>query len=123
MNTLTVNMTIGQDRYFIWDYNSKSDILNIHKKGKKVDGSAELSDFSVDFDKSGNIIGVEITYAAEFLSQIGLQKKHLTEIKSAELTVSKKANYAIIWVKLSVPEKNEESIIEKKLPLPVPVVA
>lgn len=116
-------MTIGQDRYFIWDYNSKSDILNIHKKGKKVDGSAELSDFSVDFDKSGNIIGVEITYAAEFLSQIGLQKKHLTEIKSAELTVSKKANYAIIWVKLSVPEKNEESIIEKKLPLPVPVVA
>ncbi len=121
-------MAIGEDRYFVWDYNEKSDILNIHRKGKKVEGSAELSDFSVDFDKNRNIVGVELTYASEFLNQIGLQKTQLSGIKSAEITVSKMAKYAIIWVKLAVPERSgnstpKEIIVEKKLPLPVPVVA
>ena len=124
---ISISMGIGGDKYFVWDYNEKSDILNIHKRGKKVDGSAEFSDFSVDFDKNRNIVGVEITYASEFLNQIGIQKNQLAEIKSAEITVNKRNNYALVWVKLSVPVTIgtvlSEAITEKKLPLPVPVVA
>ena len=114
-------MAMGEDRYFVWDYNERSDILNIHRKGRKVEGSGEFSDFSVDFDKSGNVVGVEMVYASEFLGQIGVQRIQLSELKGAEVTVSKKANYALIWVKLAVPE--HEAIVEKKLPLPVPIVA
>lgn len=123
---MDIKMAIGEDKYFVWDYNEMSDILNIHRKGRKVEGSGEFSDFSVDFDKNGNVVGVEIAYASEFLSQIGVQRIQLSELKGAEITISKKANYALIWVKLAVLEKTplrEEAIVEKKLPLPVPVVA
>lgn len=116
-------MTVGQDKCFVWDYNEKSDILNIHRRGKKVEGSAELSDFSFDFDKNGNIVGIELVYASEFLNHVGVQKEHLAELKSAEITISKRANCAIVWIKLSIQGKNENTILEKKLPIPVPVVA
>ena len=116
-------MTVGQDKYFVWDYNEKSDILNIHRRGKKVEGSAELSDFSFDFDKNGNIVGIELVYASEFLNHVGVQKEHLAGLRSAEITISKRADYAIAWIKLTVPGKNGNTIVEKKLPIPVPVVA
>ncbi len=42
-------------KQFTWDYNEKSDILNVRKINKKSDGNAELGDFTVDFDTKGNV--------------------------------------------------------------------
>ena len=52
-----ITMSFGKNKYLAWDYSVRSDILNIHKTGKKTEGNAELGDFTVDFDKNGKISG------------------------------------------------------------------
>lgn len=111
-------MVIGKSQYFSWDYSEKSDILNIHNAGKLTAGSAELGDFTIDFDKNGNIVGVEVMTASEFLSPMGILKQDLAKIADAKLIISKRANYFIVMVKLVLPEK-----IERIFTIPAPVVA
>ncbi len=111
-------MAVAEDKYFSWDYSEKSDILNVRKLGKKTAGSAELGDFTVDFDKNGNIVGVEIMNASEFLSPLQISKDQLTDIKSAELIIRKSGQYNLIHIKLLLPQK-----IEKIISIPAPVLA
>ena len=92
---------------FSWDYSINSDILNIHKSGTKVAGSAEAGDFTIDFAKDGSTVGVEIVNASEFLGHLGTTKEQLTQLKSAELQVVQKQQYAVIWVHLVLQEKEE----------------
>mgnify|MGYP001615306659 FL=1 len=118
-------MALGTEQNFVWDYSKTSDILNIHRAGRKVEGSAELEDFTVDFDKDGNVVGIEIMYASEFLSNVEIQKGQLSKILRAELLVNKKNNYAVIWIKLILPDLSKEAgeaVVEKKVTLPVPVI-
>lgn len=110
-------MATGKSSSFVWDY-SRSDILNIHKADKKVAGSSELGDFTVDFDKEGNIIGVEITNASEFLSQVGISPEQLDSLHGAELILNQKDhNVTFILIKLRLPTG------EQTIPLPAPITA
>ena len=121
-------MSIGSDRYFKWDYDETADILNIHKKGKFVSGSAEFEDFTVDFDKNDNVVGVEIDNASEFFGQVGIRKEQLANIGMSELTTQLRANYLLVWVKISVPKKvpvktaADTPMFELRVPLPTPVL-
>lgn len=110
---------IGQDKYFKWDYSEKSDILHIHRQNKKVEGSAELGDFTMDFDKNGNVIGVEINNVSEFLKQAGVSEEQLKGLKCAEIAVNKRdPKMTIVWIKLILPKN-----IERRIPIPAPVMA
>ena len=110
-------MATGKSSSFAWDY-SRSDILNIHKTGKAVAGSAELGDFTVDFDKEGNIIGVEVTNASEFLSQVGISPEQLNSLQGAELILNQKDhNVTFILIKLKLAAG------EQTIPLPAPIAA
>lgn len=102
---------------FLWDYSEKSDILNIHRAGKKTFGSDELGDFTIDFDKDGNVIGIEVMNASEFFTQIGISKDQLVHIKSAEISVQKKGSHNLIWLNLLLPNN-----VQKSVPLPTPIV-
>ena len=118
-------MAFGKQQNFVWDYSKKSDILNIHKAGQKVSGSSEFEDFTVDFDSKGQVVGIEIMYASEFLSSAGIQKEQLLKMREAEILVNKRNNYAVIWIKLMLPnlsEKSEDAIVEKNVSLPVPII-
>ena len=111
-------MVIGQTAQFVWDYSERSDILNIHKKGKAIKGSAELGDFTVDFDEDGNILGVEIMNVSDFLREAGILKAELSQLQGAEITVTpSRANLAYIWIKLQLPQN-----IEKVISIPAPVM-
>ncbi|MEK6886708.1 MAG: DUF2283 domain-containing protein [Nanoarchaeota archaeon] len=104
---------------FSWDYSEKSDILNIRTKDKKTEGSAELGDFTIDFDKNKQVIGIEIANASDFFSQADISKDQLKELKSAELVINKKGrDYTFIWVKTTFSHG-----IELKLPIPTPIAA
>jgi uncharacterized protein YuzE len=78
-------MVIGENEEFRWDYDEDADIFNIHRKDVKVKGSAELGDFTVDFDSKGQVVGLEIMYASEFLENVNISKSQLINIKSANL--------------------------------------
>ena len=103
---------------FNWDYSEKSDILNVHTIGKKTAGSAELGDFTIDFDKLGSIVGVEIMNASDFLGKAGITKAQLVDLQNAELSVTQKGGqFLIVWVMLKCAN------VEHIVPLPTPVVA
>jgi len=104
-------------KQFTWDYHEKSDILNVRNINKKSDGNAELGDFTVDFDNNGNVIGIEIMNASEFLGQVGITKKEIINLTGAELTVTQKNNNMFVWMILRLPHN-----IEKCIPLPTPII-
>ena len=111
-------MTVVQTKEFTWDYSERSDIVNIHRTGRKVKESTELGDFTVDFDTEGNIVGIEIMNVNSFLKEAGISQSELTQLQSAELIVTQgKANVTYIWIKFMFPHH-----IEKKIPIPVPVM-
>jgi len=80
----------NKNKAYAWDFSEKSDILNIHKNSKKVDGSAELGDFTIDFDKNGNIVGIEIMNVSEFIRHVRLSTEQLNRMQHAEIMVSKR---------------------------------
>ena len=112
-------MVIGHTKKFTWDYSAQSDILNIHKTGKIVKGSTELGDFTVDFDEDGTILGLEIMNVSDFLQEAGISHDDLTNLQSAELSVtSGRGDVHYIWIKLMLPMN-----VEKIIPIPAPVLA
>lgn len=111
------HMAIGKSVFFSWDY-SHSDILNIHKVGKQVAGSAEIGDFTVDFDKEGGVVGVEITNASDFFSHVGISREQLESLQDVEFALTKKNNGVIfIWITLKLTTG------EQTVPLPAPIAA
>ena len=115
---IIVNMVIGSTKDFEWDYSESSDILNIHRTGVKTSDSAELGDFTVDFDKEGIVVGLEIINASEFFTTLDISKDLLSDLQGAELVVQKRAGYSFILLKLLLPQQ-----IEKTIPIPAPVLA
>lgn len=111
-------MVTGNTLHFQWDYSEQSDILNIHNIGKKVHGGAELGDFTVDFDREGNIIGLEIMNVSDFLQEVGIKHDQLKHLCGVEFQVTSKANLRYLWIKLLLPDQ-----IEKIIPVPAPVLA
>lgn len=104
-------------KQFSWDYSVKTDIFNIRHINKKSKGNAELGDFTIDFDSNGNVIGIEIINASEFLNQVGITKEDLANLNNAKLTVTQKNNNMFVWIILRLPHD-----IEKCIPLPTPIV-
>lgn len=104
-------------QFFDWDYSINSDILNIHKKNKKTKGSAELGDFTVDFDENDNVIGIEIMHAVEFFKELDVTKEQLKNIKKAIVLVNKRnPSYTLIYIRLELQNK-----IVRTIPIPAPV--
>ncbi len=112
-------MAIGETAEFMWDYSESADIFNVHKKGQKVAGSAELGDFTVDFDVAGHIMGLEIMNVSDFLRESDITPKQLSEIKSVEIIVrQRKSELFYIWIKFILPGN-----IERRIPIPAPIMA
>ncbi len=116
---IITNMAQGETGEFTWDYSGRSDILNIHRKNKLSAGNAELGDFTVDFDSYGNIIGLEIMNAADFMAQINLESS-LEKLQGVELITKQGEGSQVmyIWLKLTLPQA-----IEHIIPIPAPVMA
>lgn len=106
-----------KNQFFDWDYSTDSDILNIHKIDKKTKGSAELGDFTVDFDEKDNVVGVEIMHASEFFKELGIIKSQLGTIKNAKILVDKRnPNYTLIFMGLVLVGE-----VERMIPIPAPI--
>ena len=111
-------MTIGETAKCSWDYSERSDILNIHRIGTVTAGSAELGDFTVDFDAQGNVIGLEIMNLTSFVAELGISHKELLMMKGAELVVKPSRGVVYLWVNFLLSSK-----VERRIPIPAPVLA
>ena len=111
-------MALGQTNDFVWDYSESSDIFNIHRKNIKVEGSAELGDFTIDFGLHGKIIGVEIMNVSGFLKEADVSSEQLQVLQGAELRlIVGKGNITYLWITLMLPQN-----IQRKIAIPAPVL-
>lgn len=103
---------------FKWDYSRYSDILHIHSKGNVTKGSVELGDFTLDFGKNSEIVGVEIEHASEFFNNLDIDKESLSEIQNAQVIVDKRnPQYQLVFLMLKFPNA------VKKVPIPMTVAS
>src|SRR3989338_5087566 len=89
---------------FYWDYSTLSDILSIHKNAVKTKESAELGDFTIDFDNSDNVVGIAIENASKFFEQMDVSKEDLENIKNASIRVdTRNPKLALVWTFIKFP--------------------
>ena len=102
---------------FYWDYSTLSDILSIHKNAVKTKESAELGDFTIDFDNSDNVVGIAIENASKFFEQMDVSKEDLENIKNASIRVdTRNPELALVWTFIKFPNK------EEAIPVPTPII-
>lgn len=104
------------DKTFKVDYDKKSDILYAIQPIRMVKESVELSDsVVVDLDDKDQIVGIEIFYAAEFLTALNekITRKFLSNLKELSLKTTNYQNSQFIT--LIFKDKNE--VIEERLPI------
>jgi len=103
---------------FQWEYSAYSDILHIHKKGFHTLGSVEFGDFTLDFGKNDEVVGLEIEHASDFFGNVDIDKKALGKIQNATFIIDmRNSKFQVIFLSLEFPG------FVKKIPMPLPVVS
>ena len=98
-------------------YDVEDDVLYIQNAVKEVDESVEFSkDIVLDLDKKGNVIGVEIFYASEFLGLFNkdIDKKFLQSLKNGRIEYK---DFRNIWFIILVLESKDKKISQPLPPL------
>jgi len=101
-----------------YDYSEYSDIMDIHKNGEITSGSVELGDFTLDFGKNNEVVGLEIEHASEFFNNVDINKESLTEIQDVQLITDKRnPQCQLLFLNLKFP------IVVKKIPIPMTITS
>jgi uncharacterized protein YuzE len=98
-------------------YDKVSDVLYIQNIVKDVEESVEFSeDIVLDLDKKGNVIGVEIFYASEFLGLFnkGINKELLENLKEAHIEYK---DFRNIWFVVLMLQTKDKQIMQPLPPL------
>ena len=100
-----------------FDYDNTSDVLYIQNVMKDVEESVEFSeDIVLDLDKKGNVIGVEIFYASEFLGLFNkeIDKELLKNLKEAYIEYK---DFRNIWFVTLILQTKDKQILQPLPPL------
>jgi len=72
---------------FKFDYDKENDGLFVYLEGSKSNGAVEVGDFVFDFDKSGNLVAIEIFNASEIFREVLSKMIELSEIKEFRVEI------------------------------------
>ncbi len=103
------------------DYDLEEDILYI-ATGEKVQDSLEFDQFVIDFSQDDRIVGLEIMDASKYLKnflEADIDRKALSEVKTAEFSVIQQREFATIKIKMKVPLQN--GFVEQVITATAPV--
>jgi len=98
-----------------FDYDAEDDVLYIQNAVKEVEESVEFSeDIVLDLDKKGNVIGIEIFYASEFLALFNkeISKEFLEKLEGAYIEYK---DFRNIWFVVLVL-KSKGQVIRQPMP-------
>jgi uncharacterized protein YuzE len=93
---------------FNFDYDSDSDDLFIYSEGKKSCGAVELGNFVIDFEKSGNLVAMQILNASEVLSKILSKIIELQKLKQIQVEIINFRNMDALKFKV-MDDKNTDT--------------
>jgi len=95
---------------FNFSYDQENDDLFIYLEGIKSAGSVELGNFVFDFDKSENLVAIQIFDASRVLSKLLKKIAELSKIKEFRADITNFKNMSIIRLEVST-ETNKEEIV------------
>jgi len=72
---------------FKFDYDKENDSLFVYLEGSKSNGAVEIGDFIFDFDKSGNLVAIEISNASEIFKEILSKMIELSRIREFRVEI------------------------------------
>jgi uncharacterized protein YuzE len=72
---------------FKFDYDKENDSLFVYLDGSKSNGAIEVGDFVFDFDKSGNLVAIEIFNASEIFKEVLSKMIELSKIKEFKVEI------------------------------------
>ena len=72
---------------FKFDYDEENDSLFAYLENSKSEGAVEIGDFVFDFDKSGNLVAIEIFNASEIFSTVLSKIIELSKIKDFNIEI------------------------------------
>ena len=90
-----------------FDYDKSNDLLYVYKEDSSVYANVIIGEFHIELDKEGNVVGVEVLNASELLSEYGVNKDLLVNMKKTELKIVVRNNSLLIFLMIS-------SLIEEK---------
>jgi len=90
---------------FKMDYDKENDDLLMYLDGTESFGGVELGDLIVDFDKKGNLVGMEILNASVFFSKAISNLIEITKIKTVEIEIVNFRNMSALQMKINMPNQ------------------
>jgi uncharacterized protein YuzE len=105
------------------DYDQESDDLFLFNK-EKSKGSVEMGDLIIDFNRDGDVVGLEILNAIQFLKdsvnesvQQHITKDFLADLEGCDVEITKKNNF--LFIKIILRKQNTEI----SCPINTPMIA
>jgi uncharacterized protein YuzE len=96
-----------------FDYNPDLDILTVEEEDyDNYSSSAELASFVIDFDESGDVLGVEIIDASEALP---LEKDELENISQVECSVERTDEFLKVSVEIYID--GSKNVVSSNYPM------
>lgn len=91
-------------------YSSEDDVLYFNE-GEAVQDGLDIGDFYIEFSSEGSVTGIEILEASDTISQLTGQdfsREDLENIKSAEIKIYRKGEFAFITLQFVIRREDQE---------------
>ena len=109
------NISGNRREYILKDlsfsYDRLNDLLYIYKKDSNVYSNVIIGEFHLEFDKAGELVGVEILKASEILKEYSISKKLLENIKKTELKVVITNNSLLVFLVIQSLDQEKSATI------------
>ncbi len=97
-----LNITGNRKEYsvknLLFDYDKLNDLLYVYKKDSHVYSNVMIGEFHLEFNKSGELIGMEILNASDILADYGIPKRSLDNIQKIDLKTVVRNNSILVFV-------------------------
>ncbi len=79
-------------------YDELNDLLYVYKKSSSVYSNVMIGDFHIEFNKSSELVGVEVLNASDILGEYGIPLKILRNMKKVDLKVVTAGNSLLVFM-------------------------
>ncbi len=92
-------------------YDNLNDLLYVYRKESKVFSNVVIGEFHLEFNKHGELVGLEILKASDILSEYGIAQKLLENLNKVELRVVTNNNSLIVFLILNALNQEKTAAI------------
>lgn len=101
-------------------YDDLNDLLYAYKDNSSVYSNVMIGDFHLEFNKAGELVGIEILNASDILKEYDIPKKILENIEKVNLKVVSSGNSLLVFLMIySMDQEKSATITMNNLETPL----